>query len=171
MWRRCPARRRPRRRPRRRRPTARAGQTTSRAGWAARECPGGRGTGLARPALPGRGWPSPGERCLRCRSRPIFLSDAGGDAQLPQHGEPAASQAAHARLAAAEQRRDLMVGQVLVVPQHERRALPRARWFARAGFAPPGFNARFILWPVAAAFGIGLLIALIGAWLAARRAG
>jgi putative ABC transport system permease protein len=50
-------------------------------------------------------------------------------------------------------------------------ALPFARWLARAGFAPAGFTAHFILWPVAAAFGIGLAIALMGAWLAARRAG
>jgi putative ABC transport system permease protein len=50
-------------------------------------------------------------------------------------------------------------------------APPFAGWFARAGLAPPGFTAHFILWPVAAAFGIGLLIALTGAWLAARRAG
>ena len=50
-------------------------------------------------------------------------------------------------------------------------ALPFARWLARAGFAPAGFSAHFILWPVAAAFGIGLAIALTGAWLAARRAG
>ena len=50
-------------------------------------------------------------------------------------------------------------------------APPFARWFARAGFAPAGFTAHFILWSVATAFGIGLLIALTGAWLAARRAG
>ena len=50
-------------------------------------------------------------------------------------------------------------------------ALPFARWLARAGFAPPDFSARFIVWPVAAAFGAGVLIALTGAWLAARRAG
>jgi putative ABC transport system permease protein len=50
-------------------------------------------------------------------------------------------------------------------------ARPFARWFARAGFAPPGFTAHLILWPLAAAFGAGLVIALTGAWLAARRAG
>ena len=50
-------------------------------------------------------------------------------------------------------------------------ARPFAGWFARAGFAPPGFTARFIFWPVATAFGAGLVIALTGAWLAARRAG
>jgi putative ABC transport system permease protein len=50
-------------------------------------------------------------------------------------------------------------------------APPFARWFARAGLAPAGFTAHFILWPVATAFGIGLLIALTGAWLSARRAG
>ena len=50
-------------------------------------------------------------------------------------------------------------------------AQPFAHWLARAGFAPPDFSARFILWPVAAAFGVGMVIALTGAWLAARRAG
>jgi putative ABC transport system permease protein len=47
---------------------------------------------------------------------------------------------------------------------------PGARWLASVGFAPPGFTARFTLWPLAAAFGAGLLIALAGAWLASRRA-
>jgi putative ABC transport system permease protein len=50
-------------------------------------------------------------------------------------------------------------------------ARPFARWLAQAGFAPPDFTAHLILWPIAAAFGIGLAIALMGAWLAARRAG
>jgi putative ABC transport system permease protein len=50
-------------------------------------------------------------------------------------------------------------------------APPFARWLARAGLAPTSFTAHFILWPVAAAAGAGLLIALAGAWLAARRAG
>jgi putative ABC transport system permease protein len=49
-------------------------------------------------------------------------------------------------------------------------AAPGARWLASVGFAPPGFTARFTLWPLAAAFGAGLLIALAGAWLASRRA-
>src|SRR6266487_1621781 len=50
-------------------------------------------------------------------------------------------------------------------------ARPFARWLGRVGFAPRGFTAHFILWPVIAAFGIGLVVALTGAWLAARRAG
>ena len=50
-------------------------------------------------------------------------------------------------------------------------AAPFARWLARAGFAPRDFTAHFILWPVAAAAGAGLLIALAGAFVAARRAG
>src|SRR5262249_21549608 len=48
---------------------------------------------------------------------------------------------------------------------------PFARWLARAGFAPHDFTAHFILWPLAAASGAGLLIALAGAFVAARRAG
>src|SRR6516225_8662837 len=48
---------------------------------------------------------------------------------------------------------------------------PFARWLARAGFAPHDFTAHFILWPAAAASGAGLLIALAGAFVAARRAG
>ena len=50
-------------------------------------------------------------------------------------------------------------------------APPFARWLIRAGLAPAGFTAHFIVWPLAAAAGAGLLIALAGAWLAARRAG
>ncbi len=50
-------------------------------------------------------------------------------------------------------------------------ARPFARWLAGAGLAPAGFSAHFIWWPVAAAFGAGLLIAMLGSWLAARRAG
>lgn len=50
-------------------------------------------------------------------------------------------------------------------------APPFAHWLARIGFAPSGFTAHFIFWPVAAAFGVGLFVALLGAWLAARRAG
>jgi putative ABC transport system permease protein len=46
-----------------------------------------------------------------------------------------------------------------------------ARWLGRAGIAPPAFTARIIVWPVATAFAAGLVIALLGAWLAARRAG
>jgi putative ABC transport system permease protein len=48
---------------------------------------------------------------------------------------------------------------------------PFARWLARVGFAPRDFTAHFILWPLAAASGAGLLIALAGAFVAARRAG
>ncbi len=48
---------------------------------------------------------------------------------------------------------------------------PFAHWLARAGIAPHGFTAHFILWPVAAAAGAGLMIALGGAFIAARRAG
>ncbi len=50
-------------------------------------------------------------------------------------------------------------------------ARPFARWLARAQLAPASFSAHFILWPVAAAFGAGLLIAMLAARLAARRAG
>src|SRR5262249_60364902 len=50
-------------------------------------------------------------------------------------------------------------------------APPFARWLARSGIAPPDFTARIIVWPVAVAFAAGLVIALLGAWLAARRAG
>jgi putative ABC transport system permease protein len=48
---------------------------------------------------------------------------------------------------------------------------PFARWLSRSGIAPPGFTAHFILWPLVAASGAGLLIALAGAFIAARRAG
>ncbi|MGI5238124.1 FtsX-like permease family protein [Dactylosporangium sp. CA-139066] len=50
-------------------------------------------------------------------------------------------------------------------------APPFAHGLARAGFAPPGFTAGFVLWPLLAAFGAGLLVALSGAAVAARRAG
>ena len=50
-------------------------------------------------------------------------------------------------------------------------APPFARWLARSGIAPPDFTAHIIVWPVAVAFAAGLVIALLGAWLAARRAG
>ena len=50
-------------------------------------------------------------------------------------------------------------------------APPFARWLARSGIAPPDFTAHIIVWPVAVAFAVGLVIALLGAWLAARRAG
>jgi putative ABC transport system permease protein len=46
-----------------------------------------------------------------------------------------------------------------------------ARWLVDVGFAPANFTARVIFWPIAAAFGAGLLIAVTGAWLTARRAG
>lgn len=48
---------------------------------------------------------------------------------------------------------------------------PFAHWLARSGFAPQDFTAHFIFWPVAAASGAGLLIALAGAFIAGRRAG
>ncbi|GIH14452.1 FtsX-like permease family protein [Rugosimonospora africana] len=50
-------------------------------------------------------------------------------------------------------------------------APPFAHWLARSGFAPRDFTAHVIFWPLAAAFGVGLLVALAGAALAARRAG
>jgi putative ABC transport system permease protein len=50
-------------------------------------------------------------------------------------------------------------------------APPFAHWLARSGFAPTDFTAHLIFWPLAAAFGVGLLVALAGAALAARRAG
>ncbi|GAA4708594.1 FtsX-like permease family protein [Phytohabitans rumicis] len=50
-------------------------------------------------------------------------------------------------------------------------APPFAHWLARIEFAPSNFTAHFIFWPVASAFGVGLAVALTGAWLAARRAG
>lgn len=50
-------------------------------------------------------------------------------------------------------------------------ARPWARWMARSGLAPADFTARFILWPVIVAAAAGVLIALAGAWMAARRAG
>lgn len=50
-------------------------------------------------------------------------------------------------------------------------AAPFARWLATIGLAPPGYTARFIWWPAAAAIGVGLLVALVAAWLSARRAG
>nr|BFE55760.1 ABC transporter permease [Dactylosporangium thailandense] len=46
-----------------------------------------------------------------------------------------------------------------------------AHSMARNGFAPPGFTAGFVWWPLLAAFGAGLLVALAGAMVAARRAG
>jgi len=50
-------------------------------------------------------------------------------------------------------------------------ARPWARWMARSGLAPAGFTAHVILWPVITAGAAGVLIALAGAWAAARRAG
>jgi putative ABC transport system permease protein len=50
-------------------------------------------------------------------------------------------------------------------------APPFAAFLAGSGFAPAGFTARFILWPLLAAFGVSLLVALTGAAVAARRAG
>ena len=49
-------------------------------------------------------------------------------------------------------------------------APPFAHWLARVGLAPADFTARFALWPLAAAFTLGLLAALAGAWTTARRA-
>ncbi|MGI5146402.1 ABC transporter permease [Plantactinospora sp. CA-294935] len=49
-------------------------------------------------------------------------------------------------------------------------APPYAHWLARSGFAPEDFTARFVLWPLLAASGVGLLVALLGAGVAARRA-
>ncbi|HXJ28669.1 MAG TPA: FtsX-like permease family protein, partial [Streptosporangiaceae bacterium] len=48
---------------------------------------------------------------------------------------------------------------------------PFAALLAREGFAPAGLTIHVIFWPLAAAFGAGLLIALGGALAAARRAG
>ncbi|GAA2337100.1 ABC transporter permease [Dactylosporangium salmoneum] len=50
-------------------------------------------------------------------------------------------------------------------------APPFAHGLARAGFAPRDFTAGFVLWPLLAAFGAGLLVALSGAAVAAHRAG
>ncbi|WP_433206777.1 FtsX-like permease family protein [Dactylosporangium sp. CS-047395] len=50
-------------------------------------------------------------------------------------------------------------------------APPFAHSMARNGFAPSGFTAGFVWWPLLAAFGAGLLVAIIGAAVAARRAG
>ncbi|WP_432991274.1 FtsX-like permease family protein [Dactylosporangium sp. CA-233914] len=50
-------------------------------------------------------------------------------------------------------------------------APPFAHFLARSGFAPAGFTAGFVWWPLLAAFGTGLLVALAGAAVAARRAG
>ncbi|MFI5910803.1 FtsX-like permease family protein [Dactylosporangium sp. NPDC051541] len=50
-------------------------------------------------------------------------------------------------------------------------APPFAHSMAANGFAPPGFTAGFVWWPLLAAFGTGLLVALSGAAVAARRAG
>lgn len=50
-------------------------------------------------------------------------------------------------------------------------ARPWAGWLARSGLAPAGFTARLTAWPVVVAAGTMVLIALAGAWPAARRAG
>jgi putative ABC transport system permease protein len=50
-------------------------------------------------------------------------------------------------------------------------APPFAHWLAEVGFAPHRFTAHFIFWPVAAAFGVGMLVAVTGAMVAAHRAG
>jgi putative ABC transport system permease protein len=46
-----------------------------------------------------------------------------------------------------------------------------ARLLVHTGFAPSGFTAHFVFWAVTPAFGTGLLVALLGAWAAAWRAG
>ncbi|OHV56961.1 hypothetical protein BCD48_00770 [Pseudofrankia sp. BMG5.36] len=46
-----------------------------------------------------------------------------------------------------------------------------AHVLVRTGFAPSDFTAHFIFWAVTPAFGTGLLVALVGAWAAAWRAG
>ncbi|GIH00614.1 ABC transporter permease [Plantactinospora mayteni] len=46
-----------------------------------------------------------------------------------------------------------------------------ARWLVDNGLAPAGFTARPAWWPLLAAFGLGLLVAVAGAGTAARRAG
>lgn len=45
-----------------------------------------------------------------------------------------------------------------------------AAWLARNGLAPAGFRTGFTWWAPAAAFGLGLIVAVCGAWTAARRA-
>jgi predicted dinucleotide-binding enzyme len=50
-------------------------------------------------------------------------------------------------------------------------AQPWARWLAGSGLAPAGFTAHLIVWPVLTAAAAGMVIALAGAWPAARRAG
>jgi putative ABC transport system permease protein len=53
-------------------------------------------------------------------------------------------------------------------------ATPLAKWFVgwltRHDITPDTFTAHFVFWAVAAAFGAGMLVAVAGAWLAARRA-
>ena len=82
--------------------------------------------------------------------------------------------------ATPRQVRSLVIGEAFVVGVFAAAAgcalgavlAPRfARWLVDTGFAPANFTAHLIFWPVAAAFGTGLLVALTGAWLAARRAG
>jgi putative ABC transport system permease protein len=46
-----------------------------------------------------------------------------------------------------------------------------ARWLAGHGLAPTGFRTGLVWWPLAAAFALGLAVAVAAAWLAARRAG
>ncbi|MFC5663550.1 FtsX-like permease family protein [Kitasatospora misakiensis] len=45
------------------------------------------------------------------------------------------------------------------------------RWLAEVGMAPPGFTLAPAAWPLPTAFGTGLLVALAGVAVAARRAG
>ncbi|GAA0999524.1 ABC transporter permease [Acrocarpospora macrocephala] len=49
-------------------------------------------------------------------------------------------------------------------------AEPFARRLAAAGLAPPGFTVRITPWPMAAAFTLGVVVAVVGAWRAAHRA-
>jgi putative ABC transport system permease protein len=50
-------------------------------------------------------------------------------------------------------------------------APPAASWLTDNGLAPSGFGTEVVWWPLAAAFVLGLTVAVVGAWLAARRAG
>jgi putative ABC transport system permease protein len=50
-------------------------------------------------------------------------------------------------------------------------AAPFARWLVRAGLAPHTLSPHVMVWPLAAAAGAGVTIALTGAWVAARRTG
>ncbi|GAA5055529.1 ABC transporter permease [Thermocatellispora tengchongensis] len=49
-------------------------------------------------------------------------------------------------------------------------ASPMGGLLVAAGFEPPGFEVRVAAWPPAAAFAVGLVVALLGTWAASRRA-